>query len=77
MAQPTPVSLQLELGDPALECDMLNKVDLLGCAKLDLEGQQEARKILRENADVFAKYDIDLGQTSAIKHKITLKEGPN
>ena len=25
--------------------------------------------------DVFAKDDLDLGQTSVVKHKITLKEG--
>ena len=35
LTQPTPVSLQLELGDLTLEHDMLNKVDLLGCMKWD------------------------------------------
>ena len=30
---------------------------------------------MREYADVFAKDDLDLGQTSVVKHKITLKEG--
>ena len=55
------MSLQLELGDPTLEHDVLGKVDLLGYTEWDPEDQQEARKILREYADVFAKDDIDLG----------------
>ena len=46
---------------------MLNKVDLLGCI--------EVRKIFRECADVFAKDDLNLGQTSVVKHGITLKKG--
>ena len=54
---------------------MLNKVDLSGCTKWNPEDQQEARKILREYADVFAKDNIDLGRTSVVKHKITLTEG--
>ena len=33
------------------------------------------RKILREYADVFAKDNLDLGQTSVVEQKITLKEG--
>ena len=37
--------------------------------------QQEAREILRKYADVFAKKDLDSGQTSVVKHKLTLKEG--
>ena len=41
--------------------DVLDKVGLLGCGKSDPEGQQEVRKILRENVDVFAKDDLDLG----------------
>ena len=55
LTQPTPISLQLELGDPTSECDVLNQVDLLGCMKWDPEDQQEVRKIPREYADVFAK----------------------
>ena len=51
------------------------KMDLLGFIKLDPEDQQEVRKIFREYLDVFAKDDLDLGQTSVIKDKITLKEG--
>ena len=58
---PTPISLQLELGDPTLENDMLDKVDLSGCAKWDPKNQQEVRKILSEHADVFAKDDLNLG----------------
>ena len=33
------------------------------------------RKTLRECADVFANDNLYLGQTSVVKHKITLKEG--
>ena len=42
---------------------------------MDPKDQQEVRENLSEYADVFAKDNLDLGQTSAIKHKITLKEG--
>ena len=58
---PTPISLQLELDVPTSEHDVLEKVDLLGCAKWDPEDQQEVRKILREYADIFAKDDLNLG----------------
>ena len=71
---PTPVSLQLESGDPTSEYDVLNKLNLLGCATRDPKDQQEVRMILREYADVLAKDDLNLNQTSVIKHKITLKE---
>ena len=52
-------------------------MDLSGCAKWDPEDQLEGRKILREYADVSAKDDVNLGWTSVIKHKITLKVGAN
>ena len=39
--------------------------------------QQEAMEILREYADVFAKDNLDLGQTSVVKHKLTLKRAPS
>ena len=51
---PTPVSLQLEPGDPALEHAVLDKVDLLGCANWDPKDQQEVIKLLNEYVDVFA-----------------------
>ena len=54
---------------------MLDKVDLVGCAEQDPKDQQEVRKILSQYADVFAKDNLNLGHTSVIKHKITLKEG--
>ena len=50
LTKPTPTSLQLELGDPTLEYDVLDKVDLLGCTKSDPEDQLKVRKILREYA---------------------------
>ena len=40
-----------------------------------LMDQQEVKQILAEFADVFAKDNLDLGQTLVVKHKITLKEG--
>ena len=40
---------------------------ILGCTERDPADQQEAREILREYADVFAKDDLDLGQTSVVK----------
>ena len=75
LTQPTPIFLQSGLDVPTPEQDVLKKVDLFGCAELDPMDQQEARKILREYADVFAKNNLNLGQTSVVKHKIALKEG--
>ena len=74
LTQLTPLSLQLELGDPTLEHDVLDKVNLSGYTKWDSEDQQELRRILSKYADIFANDDPMLGQTSDIKHKITLKE---
>ena len=69
------MSLQLELGDPTWEHDVLENADLLGSTKWVPEDQEEVRNILREYVDIFSKDDLDLGQTSVIKHKITLKKG--
>ena len=53
---PSPVSPQLELGVPTLKHDVLEKVDLTGCAiEWDPKDQQEVRKILREYTDVFGQ----------------------
>ena len=70
----TPRSPQLELEVSILEPDILEKVDLLGCTDWDPKDQWEAQSILKEYADVFAMVDLDLGQTSIMKHKITLEE---
>ena len=70
---PTPISLQFEPGVMALEHNVLNKVNLLGCIEWNPEDQQEVKKILRLFADIFAKDNLDLGQTSVGKHKFTLK----
>ena len=54
-------SLNLGLDFPTLEHDVLKKVNISGCAEWDSTDQQEAREILREYADVFAKNNLDLG----------------
>ena len=59
-------------GFPTPGHDILKKVDLLGCAEWD-PMDQEARNIVREYLDVFARDDLDLRQTSVVKHKIFLK----
>ena len=41
----TPISLQLELDDHILECDVLDKVDLSGCAKWELKDQQNFKGV--------------------------------
>ena len=75
VTQPTHRSSQLEV--PTLEPDVLEKVDLFGYAEWDPKDHWEAQSILREYVDVFTKDDLDLGQTSIMKHKITLDEGPD
>ena len=72
VTQPTPGSSQSEAPTP--EPDVLGKVDLSGYTKWDPEDQWEVWSILREYADIFTKDDLDLGQTSILKHKITLEE---
>ena len=47
LTMPTPISLQLGLGVPVSECDVLNKVDHLGCTEWEPEDQQEVRKNLK------------------------------
>ena len=47
LTQLTPISLWLEPGDPTLEHDVLDKVDLSGCTDWDPKDQQQARQILR------------------------------
>ena len=74
MTQLTPWSPQLELSNSPSDYDVLDKVDLSGHANWDPEDQQKAKQILKEYAAVHAKDDLDLGQTSVVKHKITLKE---
>ena len=61
VTQLTPMSLPLELTVPTLEHDILEQVNLLGCAKWDPADEQEVRKILAEYTDVFTKDDLDLG----------------
>ena len=71
----TPIPPQLAPSVPTPEHAVLEKVNLFGCTKWDPTNQQEASKLLEEYADVFNKDDLDLGQTSVVKHKITLTEG--
>ena len=68
-------SPQLEFEVQPPEHDVLEKVDMPGCTEWDPEDWQEVQNILRECTDVFARNDLDLGQTSIIKYKITLEEG--
>ena len=42
---PTPISTQLEPGDPTLEHDVLDNLDLLGCAKCDPRINKKQEKI--------------------------------
>ena len=49
--------------DPAA---VLSQMDLSGCNEWDPEDQATTKQILREFADVFAKDDLDLGQTSVV-----------
>ena len=75
MTWPTLQSPQSELEVPAPENDVLEKVYLFGCAEWDPQNQWEMQSILREYADVFAKDNLYLRQTSIVKHEITLETG--
>ena len=55
---------------------LLEKIDLSGLDKWPREQAEKARSLLREYHDIFALEKCDKGHTSAVEHKIVLKD-PN
>ena len=53
---------------------LLEKIDLSGLDKWPREQAEKARSLLREYHDIFALEKRDKGCTSAVEHKIVLKD---
>ena len=71
-----PSSEQTVLTEAERQDLLLEKIDLSGLDKWPREQAEKARSLLREYHDIFALEKCDKGCTSAVEHKIVLKD-PN
>ena len=53
---------------------ILNLIDLSGLEDWPEKLQQEAKEMLKRNAKVFSKNDMDMGRTNLVKHHIKLTD---
>ena len=53
---------------------ILNLIDLSGLENWPEKLQQEAKEMLKRNAKVFSKDDMDMGRTNLVKHHIKLTD---
>ena len=53
---------------------ILNLIDLSGNRRLARKIQQDAKDMLKRNAQVFSKDDMDMGRTKLVKHHIKLTD---
>ena len=63
--------------DTSIEDDgswILNLIDLSGLEDWPGKLQQEAKEMLKRNAKVFSKDDMDMGRTNLVKHHIKLTD---
>ena len=63
--------------DTSIEDDgswILNLIDLSGLEDWPEKLQQEAKEMLKRNAKVFSKDDMDMGRTNLVKHHIKLTD---
>ena len=51
---------------------LLEQLDLTGLDDWSKELQEEAENMLRRNASIFSKHDLDMGRTNLVKHNIVL-----
>ena len=71
-----PSSEQTVLMEAERQDLLLEKIDLSGLDKWPREQAEKAHSLLREYHDIFALEKRDKGRTSAVEHKIVLKD-PN
>ena len=65
-----------------LECEdckdngewLLDQLDLTGLDEWTEELQIKAKDMLKRNASIFSKHDLDLGKTNLVKHNIVLTD---
>ena len=53
---------------------LLEQLDLTGLEGCSKDLQEEARNMLRRNASIFTKHDLDMGRTNLVKHNIVLTD---
>ena len=53
---------------------LLEQLDLTGLDDWSKDLQEEAKNMLRRNASIFSKHDLDMGRTNLVKHNIVLTD---
>ena len=53
---------------------LLEQLDLTGLEEWSKELQEKAKNMLRRNASIFSKHDLDMGRTNLVKHNIILTD---
>ena len=53
---------------------LLEQLDLTGLEEWSKELQEKAKNMLRRNASIFSKHDLDMGRTNLVKHNIVLTD---
>ena len=53
---------------------LLEQLDLTGLEEWSKDLQEEAKNMLRGNASIFSKHDLDMGRTNLVKHSIVLTD---
>ena len=53
---------------------LLEQLDLTGLDEWPKDLQEEAKNMLRRNASIFSKHDLDMGRTNLVKHNIILTD---
>ena len=53
---------------------LLDQLDLTGLDEWPEELQIQAKDMLKRNASIFSKHDLDMGKTNLVKHNIVLTD---
>ena len=53
---------------------LLEQLDLTGLEEWSKDLQEEAKNMLKRNASIFSKHDLDMGRTNLVKHNIVLTD---
>ena len=53
---------------------LLDELDLTGLEEWPEELQVKAKDMLKRNASIFSKHDLDMGRTNLVKHNIVLTD---
>ena len=53
---------------------LLEQLDLTGLEEWSKDLQEKAKNMLKRNASIFSKHDLDMGRTNLVKHNIILTD---